>query len=171
MSTFSLIVPMVIALGVVAASALAQDAKPQYGIKFDQPDAGSMIRREAVRGSSIPINRTYAQLSQAEREQVRGWYEAMPPTDEPPFPTDGLKPILDALRKAQAKLLVTGELFLVASVDSSGAVIEVKAIGSPSPEMVKFAASVLLFTKFKPAVCGGLPCRMEFPLHQTFLVQ
>jgi hypothetical protein len=161
----------VTSLGLFAPSSQAQDSNPQYGIKFDNPPTGSNIRREAVSGSKVPINRTYAQLSQTERELVRNWYEAMPATDEPPFPAEGLKPLLDAIRKVQARLLVSGELFLIASVDSTGTVTEVKAIGSPSPEMVKFAASLLLLTKFKPGYCGGQPCRMEFPMRQVFRVE
>jgi hypothetical protein len=46
----------------------------------------------------------------------------------------------------------------------------VKAWGSPSPEMTKFAASVLLLTRFKPAICGGQKCRMDFPLKYLFIV-
>ncbi|GCL62554.1 hypothetical protein AQPW35_16350 [Rubrivivax pictus] len=130
-----------------------------------------MIRREAVSGSRIPINRPYEKLTESEREQVRNWYESMPEADEPPFPKDGLRPILDALRKAQDKLFVTGDLFPIATVDSTGVVTNVKAIGSPSPEMVRFASSVMLLTRFKPAVCTGSPCQMEFPLWQIFRVE
>jgi hypothetical protein len=47
---------------------------------------------------------------------------------------------------------------------------EVKAIGSPSPEMTQFAASVLLLTKFKPAICGGQPCKMDYPFRFAFVM-
>lgn len=171
MSLHPSVAVLAVALGVLAPPAQGQSDTPEYGIKFDRPRTGSMIRRDAVSGSSIPINRPYEGLTEAERERVRGWYESMPVTEEPPFPREGLKPILDALLKAQQRLLVTGDLFLIASVDPTGTVTSVKAIGSPSPEMVKFAASVLLLTKFKPAVCDGSPCAMEFPLRQSFRVE
>ena len=48
---------------------------------------------------------------------------------------------------------------------------EVKAIGSPSPEMAKAAASIILLSKFKPAVCKGEPCKMEFPFTFKFVVE
>jgi hypothetical protein len=99
---------------------------------------------------------------------VHRWYESIAPGDEPPFPLDGLKPVV---WKGQAKLLGTGELFLIATVEANGVVAQVKAIGSPSPEMTKFASTVLLLTKFKPAVCAGRPCKMDFPLWYSFRVE
>lgn len=146
----------------------AQAPPAEYGIRFDSPEPGSMIRRQAVRGSVLPINRTYAQLTAEERAILHGWYENIPPGDEPPFPAEGLKPVFEAFRQGQAKFPATGEMFLIATVEADGKVSEVKVIGSPSPEMVKFAASVLILTRFKPGVCGGQPCRMEFPLRQYF---
>lgn len=82
-----------------------------------------------------------------------------------------MKSILDVVRKGQEKLLVTGKLYLVATVEPNGKVSTVKAYGSPNPEMAKFASEVLLLTKFKPAVCGGRPCRMDFPLWYNFKVE
>jgi hypothetical protein len=60
---------------------------------------------------------------------------------------------------------------LIATVEANGEVSSVKAIGSPSPEMTKFASTILLLTKFKPAICSGHPCRMDFPLWYEFQVE
>jgi hypothetical protein len=38
-------------------------------------------------------------------------------------------------------------------------------------EQTKSASTILLLTRFKPAICGGRPCRMEFPLLYEFKVQ
>ncbi|MBL8302665.1 MAG: hypothetical protein JNM26_07830 [Ideonella sp.] len=116
----------------------------------------------------VPLNRTYAELTAGEKAIVHGWYDAIAPGDEPPFPAEGLKPIYEALSKGQDRLEAWGELFLIASVEANGKVSEVKAIGAPGAAMVQFAATVLILTRFKPAVCGGRPCRMEFPLRQYF---
>ncbi len=153
------------------ASCAAPQVNSQYGIKFKDPPIGSHIRRYAVSPQSIPINKSYAELLAAERSKLHEWWERIPEGDEPPFPIEGLKPIYEAVSKAQAKLLVSGDLFLIATVEPDGQVAEVKAIGSPSPEMTKFAAAVLVLTKFKPAVCSGHPCRMEFPLSGKFRVE
>lgn len=152
------------------AHALAEEPRAQHGIKEDEPRTGTLLRRDSVLPFSIPINRTYAQLSADDRAKLHDWWEGIREGDEPPFPEAGLKPILDAMRKAQARLLVNGELFLIAKVDAHGDVVSVDALGSPSAEMTQFAASVMFLTKFKPAVCSGRPCRMDFPLRYKFEV-
>lgn len=111
------------------------------------------------------MNRRYHELTDAERQVVNEFYEDVAPGDEPPFPADGLKPIIQAVYKAQRKLQVEGELKLIVSVDANGQATEVAALASPSPEMTKFASMVLLLTKFKPAVCGQKPCAMQFPFN------
>ena len=167
----SLLKLFLISTTLVGTSVVAQTSLPQYGIKEDQPRTGSIIKRNLVFGRRVPNNKRYDELTADEKASVKGYYEQMEPGDEPPFPTDGLRSIDSALLKAQAKLLISGELTLVASVDADGQVTEVKTIGSPSPEMTRFAASVLLLTKFKPALCLGQPCRMEFPFRYLFRVE
>jgi hypothetical protein len=152
-------------------SAHAQTPDPQYGIKEDWSRTGSAIRRFAVKPSTIPINLPYAQLSPSDRRKVHENYESIAPGDEPPFPAAGLIAILNPLRKAQQKLLVSEELYLVAMVDGSGKVTEVSAFGSQDSAMTKFGAQVLLLTPFKPAVCSGKPCQMQFPLRLDFKLE
>lgn len=144
---------------------------PQFGIKSDEPRTGSMIRRYVVSFSQIPINRRYEELAPDEKSTLHSWWEQIADGDEPPFPADGLRPLHDAIRQAQQKLLVRGELFLIATVGPDGVVTEVKAIGSPSPEMTRAAATILALTKFKPAVCSNSPCQMDFPVKYRFRVE
>jgi hypothetical protein len=151
--------------------ALAQSAAPQYSIREDIPATGSMIRRNVVGPTRLPLNLTFEQLSAADRSILRNYYENIAEGDEPPFPTDGLRAIFDPLQKVQSKLLVSGVLRLVAIVDSDGVVQQVKTMGSPSPEMTRVAANVVMVTKFKPAICSGRPCAMEFPVFTEFRVQ
>lgn len=153
---------------VVHADGNGEEPRPQYGIKEDTPRTGTNLRRYAVKPAPIPINRRYDQLSATDRAVLHSWWEAIPQGDEPPFPVDGLRPIHDAVRRAQERLQVRGELALVATVGPDGEVVSVTAVGSPSPEMTKFAATVLTLTKFKPAVCSGKPCQMDFPVHYKF---
>jgi len=161
----------VVAAASCLAEAIAQDQpRPEFGLREQQPGAGSLVRRQVVGPTVIPLNLSYEQLSPQDRARFNGNYEAVPPGDEPPFPVGGLKVILDPIGKAQAKLSVTGNLFVIAKVDSSGVAHEVTAVGSPSPEMTQFASQVLLLTRFKPARCSGQPCAMEFPLRMQFQV-
>jgi len=149
----------------------AQTSHPRFGLKYSDPPTGSHVVRDAVRNSPLPINKKYEELSEAERAIVRGWYASLAPEDEPPFPLEGTRAIHDQVRKGQEKLLVKGELFLIATVEPDGEVSKVETIGAPSPGMTKYAAAVLLLTKFKPGVCGGRPCRMEFPVRYSFQVE
>ncbi len=145
-------------------------ARAEYGVKEAEAPIGSRIRRLAVGPAAVPINLSYEQLSPENRAKFKENYESMADGDEPPFPQGGLKVVLEPIHKAQSKLLVQGDLFLTAMVDASGVAQSVTAIGSPSPEMTRFAAGVLVFTKFKPAICSGQPCSMEFPLRILFEV-
>jgi hypothetical protein len=157
----------VVCIALLTTPCLAETAKPEYGIR-EEALTGSAIKSYGVQGSPIAINKRYSELSVEERASLNRYYEKMEPGDEPPFPSDGLKPVYEAIRKGQAKLLVEGELILVATVSDKGEVTEVKAVGSPSPEMTQFAASVLFLTKFKPAVCQGQPCKMDYPFRLAF---
>jgi hypothetical protein len=156
---------------VAGAIAQSQDAQPQYGIREEAPKTGSMIRQYSVPPIDIPINLPWDRLAAADRAKFDANYERIEPGDEPPFPVDGLRTLVEPLLKAQQKLLVEGPLVLVATIDAQGQVDQVKIIGAPSAEMAQFAGKVMLLTKFKPAVCGGHACRMQFPLRLDFAIR
>lgn len=153
-----------------ASSALhAQDQNaPRYTIKQDQADTGSNIKRDLVSGSAIPLNKRYSELTPEQQAVVKAQYQHMGPNDEPPFPLNGLGPIYEAIATAQQKLLVTGDLTLAVDIDSQGDATSVSVLRSPDPEMVKFAAAVLMNQKYKPASCAGVPCKMQYPFRITF---
>jgi hypothetical protein len=157
-----------LAASMLALPARAQTPRPEFGIRETGPRLGASTREYVVHGSQVPINRKYHELTPEQKALLNQLYEDMKSGDEPPFPAEGLFPIYDALRKAQGKLGVTGDLILVVDVDATGQPTAVKTIGSPSPEMTKFAASLLLITRFKPAVCGGQPCAMQYPFGLDF---
>jgi hypothetical protein len=155
---------------------MAKQPTPQYSIPEEQPETGTHIRLDQVRSTQLPFNLTYQQLTPEQRGIVNSWYEQVPPGDEPPYPLEGMGSIFNWLRKGQDRLLASGKLYVVATVEPEGKVSTVKAFAvtgshSPSPEMTKFVSEILLLTKFKPAVCGGRPCRMDFPVFCDFKVQ
>jgi hypothetical protein len=127
---------------------------------------------EIVGGGTIPINKRYDELSTDEKADLRSWYQGpFGVGDEPPFPIEGLKPIDILMAKVQAKLLVDGNLTIVASVGANGDVSSIKVFGSPSPELSRLAAAILYGTKFKPALCGNVACAMDFPFRFAFKVK
>lgn len=155
------------AWALLACSAHAQP-RPEYSIREESPPTGSHIRRNLSGPIAIPVNLTYEQLSAADRLKFHANYESIAEGDEPPFPKQGLGALLKPITKGQQKLYVNGDLSLVAAVAPSGEVQEVRVHGSPSPEMTRFATQILFATPFKPAVCRGQPCAMEFPLRVRF---
>jgi hypothetical protein len=161
--------PYLLLLAILGAvPALLAQPNPQYGIREREPPTGSSISRSIVEGSKIPINKTFGEMSPEEREAVHRYYEKIEPGDEPPFPAAGLRPVYETVAQIQRTLQVTGELMLFATVGPDGNVTEVKAFGSPSPEMVQAAGSIVALTKFKPAICKGQPCKMDFPFVFNF---
>jgi hypothetical protein len=149
-------------ISLLLSSGASSQEELRYALRGDAP-TGSNIPELLARSTMIPLNKKYSELSDEQKAVLASHYERMGERDEPPFPVDGLAPIMRLLHRAQAQLLVTGPLYLIVDVGADGAAKEVKAIGSPSPEMTQLAASVLIFTKYKPAVCAGQPCRMQYP--------
>ena len=156
--------------GFVALSggAYAQTIASQFAIKEYAPRAGTSILRDAVVSPKIPVNKSYGQLSADERSAFLSQYDRFDAANEPPFPMEGLKPMLELLVRMQNKLVDRGRLKLMVTIDTSGLATDVKVLESPSPEMAKAAAGVMMYTKFKPAHCAGQPCAMDFPLHVEF---
>jgi hypothetical protein len=127
-------------------------------------DTGSLLKKGLTWDSKIPLSKTYAEFSPKQKADFLALYESMGPEDEPPFPIEGIKPIFNAIKKAQYKINARGELNFAVSVDANGKATKVEDYGSSNkPEMTELAGSILLMTKFKPAVCGGKPCAMQFP--------
>jgi hypothetical protein len=148
----------------------AQLSTAQYVITDDENAArtGTVLRRPQGQGFPIPVKRRYEQLTPEQKAIVHSWYEHLEPGDEPPYPADGLAPMYDAIRRGQQKLVARGELEMAVTVGADGKAIEVQVMKSPSPEMTQFAGTVLLLTKYKPAICKGQPCRMQFPVLLRF---
>ena len=156
---------------VCVADALAQDVpKAEYSIKEYEARLGTRIRRDQIHGSSVAVNLPYAQLSEQDKASLHAWWENIAPGDEPPFPVHGLRELYDPLRKAGDVFLDAGKLVAVATVGPDGKVLDVRVFEAPSKKMGDFVARVLLLTDFKPAICSGVPCRMEYPLRMTFTV-
>lgn len=128
---------------------------------------GTIIRRDLEWSSTIPLDKTYDQFSPEEKAAFDALYQTMAPGDEPPFPATGLHHVFNNIRKGQQIVRARGKLNLVVSVDANGKatkVIDLGGIGGANAmEMAHYASSILLMTKFKPAVCNGNPCPSEFP--------
>lgn len=151
--------------------AFAAAQSPGRFVLREDVATAKLIPNEVARSTKIPFNKRYNELTPEQKAFLLSMYEGFDPEDEPPFPVDGLGPPTRAIVKAQSRLLVTGLLYLIVDVSAEGEATSVSAVGSPSPEMTKFAASVMLLTKFKPAMCAGVPCAQKYPFHLDFSVR
>lgn len=155
---------LVLMLG-AAFTAHADDDK--FRMKADQADTGSHLKRDTAI-SSLPFDKTYEQLTEAQKNQLRGVYEHMGPADEPPFPVHGLKHLFKGLEEVQRRLAVRGRLDVRVMVGPDGEPQDVKIYETPDPDLAKAVAFLLLKEKYKPALCEGKPCSQEFPFRVLF---
>jgi hypothetical protein len=162
-----------LAFAVSCGAAMAQDAAPpaRYTIKQASPSTGSNIPRNDVTSGAIPINRRYSELTREQQAILKSRYEAIAQDDEPPFPVDGLEPLFAAMSKGQQKYLARGVMEIHVEIDANGSAKAARVFQSPDADMTKFAAAVLMLTKYKPGVCAGVPCAMAFPFLMTFSIR
>jgi hypothetical protein len=157
---------VVLALATAWPMAHSQAAGP-FSLRQDFRSAAA-IKDVIAQSSKLPLRKRYGEMTAEEKAVIRRFYTDMGPDDEPPFPEAGMERLIRTLHEAQSHLRVTGNLYLVADVDSKGDVQSVAAYGSPDPEMTRVAASVIVLEKFKPALCAGIPCAQKFPFSLRF---
>lgn len=156
-----------------AATALADSESlqsPQYIVKQAEPSLGSRLRREVVRSTDIPVNRRYEQLTNEEKQMLLKKYDSFDNADEPPFPKDGLLPVLRDIITGlrNGRIDTEGNLKLYVWVDASGKPTKVEQVSTPNGDLTDVASTILMLHKFKPALCKGTPCAMKFPFEVRF---
>ena len=141
-----------------AASAMAADV---YSVREEVPETGSNIIKATVRWP-VPVNKTYAQLNSEEQRIVRDEYDRLGVRDEPPYPRDGMAPILADVARIQTRNLGSGLLHLAVRVDARGEPQGVVVLASPDMAIDHAAAFALMHARYKPALCDGAPCAGDF---------
>ncbi|MGE4049464.1 MAG: hypothetical protein AB7F38_00230 [Piscinibacter sp.] len=116
----------------------------------------------------LPFDKPYSALSGEQQESLKRQYERMGPTDEPPFPVEGLRALYDPILRGASKVSLSGNFAANIEVDAQGVPVSVAVLRSPNKATTDFVAGVAMLTKFKPAVCEGKPCQMGFPVRITF---
>ncbi|WP_457426745.1 hypothetical protein [Roseateles sp. P5_E7] len=150
----------------VQVAAAADLPRKQFELRVEE--TGTRFGRAAMTSQGLPLNRRYAELDAKEKALVRANYEGMPEADEPPFPADGLLPVMTTLHIGAERGFPLGKLAVVVDVDSSGKVQHAQTFGKVDADFARFAASVLARTPFKPAVCAGNPCAMQYVFRIEF---
>ena len=166
------VVAIIFASAAFCATAFAADAQRYqlrkeernfFGFALDHPEGNA----EFV----LPFDKSFAELTAAQQALVKSAYVEMGDTDEPPYPVGGLKSLYEPITQGQQRLHASGAFTAHVKVDSSGNPTEVAVFRSPSRAVTKFVTQVILLTRFKPAVCAGAPCKMEFPVRISFAMR
>ena len=139
----------------------------RHTISEDTAQTGTVIKRKGVQ-AKFPINYSYEQLSDDQKNVVRAQYDGLPEADEPPYPLKGTEPFLREVYAAQRVLNVRGMLVLAVQVNSKGEGKEVSIFESPDDKMGNFAAAAAIKQRYKPGRCGGVPCTMDFVYTVSF---
>ncbi|HEX7638562.1 MAG TPA: energy transducer TonB [Burkholderiaceae bacterium] len=153
----------------VAAQAPGSGAADSH-VTYALRDAvtGSLIRQDRVT-ASVPFNKRYDELTAEQKAVLRQESAAAKPTDETPFPSDGLRHLVNPLMRLAEHSGMSGPLVASAEVDAQGHALSVSVRTSPDPSMTELAQVALLKETYRPARCDGQPCAMTYVLRVTFL--
>ncbi|WGG50725.1 MORN repeat-containing protein [Rugamonas sp. DEMB1] len=135
----------------------------QYTVKREK--TGTHIPRAAATGLSVPPQLAYAQLTPAQQWTVKQPYRILQEADEPPYPLAGTGALVKAFLELPRKSPTDGEYRLNVLVGADGKCDSAEVQTAPTPALGQMAASILLVSKFKPAVCAGKPCAMRYPVN------
>jgi len=151
----------VLAAGAIAlAGAQLAAAGGPYVIRDDYPAAGSNINR-ALLSSGVSFDKRYADLAADEQALVRSKYPALAAGDEPPYPKDGLTPVIRVMVHRQDRP-DPGRVDVGVRVDPEGRAQSVAVYATPDPETAKVVAYALMGSDYKPAKCAGQACAGEY---------
>ncbi|GAA5173982.1 hypothetical protein GCM10025771_02560 [Niveibacterium umoris] len=120
----------------------------------------------------VPLDRPYSKFSNAQKALFASEYDALDRADQPPFPIDGIAPLIPEIRSAaqdQLSLRSKVKIRMLADISESGTVTATSLLG-PAPEaseipFVLAVSKALTKARFQPALCSGKPCAMAFPLY------
>ena len=139
-----------------------------------QDDTYRIRQREASLGSYIPevvSNNSpfsgvpWAEMSDGERAVYKRAYAALAEGDEPPYPVNGIGPIVRALGKMQGTSFgYTGAVRMTVLVAADGKAKSASTVGKVDAEAAKLVGHTLMLTNYKPARCDGKPCEMLFTI-------
>lgn len=117
--------------------------------------------------SPQPYTGPYADMTPEQKATLRSMY-LLDENDEPPYPVNGTKQIYQAVaRLAREPAYGAGPFLIHVKVDKDGNATEVVVPASPGDDATQAIAAVLMKEKYKPGVCKGKPCAMDFPFSTT----
>jgi len=127
------------------------------------------LNRMVMRGA-LPYDRSYEQLTPEQKAVVRAEYDVVGPNDEPPYPKYGLADVADAVSRMPLRNPIEGEVILTVRVDESGEAKSVSIYKTPDARLSNLIALMVTRSKFKPGLCEGRPCAMDYVFRYYFII-
>lgn len=131
--------------------------------------ADAYLDRIVMRGA-LPYDRSYEQLTSEQKAALRVEYDSVGPKDEPPYPKYGLSDVADAVARMPRREPIEGEVILTVRVDERGDAKSVSIYKTPDAKLSNLVALTLTRSKFKPGLCEGRPCAMDYVFKYYFKV-
>lgn len=133
-----------------------------YTLKEESARTGSRIALDAARGSPVPPELGYGELSAEQRAIVDSWYPALAPGDEPPYPLHGPAEFYRFASAVAGKTRTRGDIRIYVLVSKDGKVAGVRASGLDDADVRKALSTGAGAIAYKPARCAGQPCEMAY---------
>lgn len=130
----------------------------------------SYHKRGMIMSGAIPYDRNYEQLSPEQKAAVRAEYDSVGPKDEPPYPKYGLADVADAVSRMSVRDPIEGEVVLTVRVDERGDAKSVSIYKTPDARLSNLVALMVTRSKFKPGLCEGRPCAMDYVFRYYFKI-
>lgn len=146
----------------------ADAAKPviaepvRYNVPANDLQHASRIPEPAA-SLSIPPAASWAQLGVAEKNRVIALaYATLAPGDEPPYPVNGVQPILKQVAEIQGSFDYHGPADIFITVGSDGKATSARIYGQLPPKLARSLSASAMTQAYKPALCQGTPCEMIY---------
>ena len=144
------------------------DQDSRYSLREQYESSTTAGRLLLSRGAPYPLDRKYSAFTADQKARLRELYVDMKEDDEPPFPFFGMRGIIESMSYLHGELRKNGTLMILVYVDATGTATSVKLLEYPDIDFAKAAAAILVRSKYKPAICAGVPCEMAFPFCFSF---
>ena len=123
----------------------------------------------------LPLDLSWEELSEPQKNVVRNMYRALRPGDEPPYPAGGMRDLFEAVSKANGSVGATGNLLIDVVVGADGKGKKIRIYEKPQADdkqhadwLMQQVADAMLLKTYKPAICDGQPCEMRYVFFFSF---
>jgi hypothetical protein len=137
----------------------ANKAEREKSFTLKEKDGPRLYQQRGISEWTFPLDIGYDRFTPEQKRAFNASYPALEDSDEPPYPLQGQRDIINVIIAVQSTFDTGGDVDVYVTVDSDGKAVSVKTIGLDSQEARKAVATAAGIIKYKPARCAGQPCR------------